>query len=221
MNILQESLPGGVVLQMNIVSVFTDYHYLTAVTSPNLDFVDIYQSYGSSVCFNRFRISIEEFKRSLNLLGQIYENVEKLNTYNTLKKNKITEFIINQKQELKANILVAGLELENTLNHLPLRSYIQGINRGNEEDEDDLDDDPEISYISGVIKKVYPDLSDVITFGNIEEFLKYMTLVHESHIPKVIICTPLSSFSSSKGRSRRSKKSKRSKRSRRSTTRKH
>jgi hypothetical protein len=232
-DLIKDSVPGGVVLQMCIASPFAEYHYLTAVTSPNLDFVDIYQSYGCSVRFRTFRISMEEFNRSLNLLSQIYESVA------TLKKpkNNLTK---NQKYEHEAIVVTSGIEIENTLNQLQLRNYVQNMNRvvkkEDEEDEDEEEEeeeeihDPELEYILRMILSRFPDLTGVITFENIEQSLTYMIQSHKAYIPIIKICTPLpitETTSSSKGRLRRTKrtkktrKSRRKRRTRRTKTRRH
>jgi hypothetical protein len=61
----------GYVYQMEIFSLFAPYHYLTVVISPDNNFVDIYQSFGSTMRLHHNRLNIKEFERCIKILSTI------------------------------------------------------------------------------------------------------------------------------------------------------
>jgi hypothetical protein len=212
---------GGAVYQLELMSIFASYHYLTAVISPDLTFVDIYQSYGSSFRFNHSRISINSFEKGIDNLKKVNILIEQLtrSTRYTLSSKKKTNILIK--------VILSLLEIESTLNNIPLRTYIQTLKTHAMNDEEFGNDyDEETYYILNKILEKYHSLNGVLDAMVLEILISNIELgkMRKSHIVKVneytpkTIGSPLSSSStstsSSKGKSKKNKRSKQIKKSR-------
>lgn len=64
----------GYVYQMKVFSLFASYHFLTVVFDNLMAYVDIYQSYGSTMRLNHRRISIRDFEKCISILTTIKRN---------------------------------------------------------------------------------------------------------------------------------------------------
>lgn len=62
---------SGYVYQIEIFSLFASYHYLTVVVGPGQRYVDIYQSYGSTMRLHHRRLNILDFEKCIRILTNI------------------------------------------------------------------------------------------------------------------------------------------------------
>ena len=61
----------GYVFQIRLTSLFASYHFITVVFGPSMEFVDVYQSYGSTMRLHHKRLPMRVFDRCITILSNI------------------------------------------------------------------------------------------------------------------------------------------------------
>jgi hypothetical protein len=61
----------GYVYQIELFTLFASYHYLTVVIGPEQEYVDIYQSYGSTMRLHHKKLNLKEFEKCIRILSNI------------------------------------------------------------------------------------------------------------------------------------------------------
>lgn len=107
----------GYVYQIKIIELFASYHFITVVVGPAMNYVDVYQSFGSSMRLHHRRLTMRDFEKCISILTNI--------------KRRGKNFFRDYKQMLFVDSLLYGVDVNEYLNMLHERFM--------ENDEEPLD----------------------------------------------------------------------------------